>query len=285
MVSVVMPTLNQSKFIADALYSIVSQSYVNLEVIIADGGSTDNTVDILEKYSAEDKRIRWFSELDTGPAQALNRAIRMAHGTVIGWLNSDDLYVPAAIERAINKFTEKPRLLMVYGGCHNVDESGKYISDYPTLPPSTRIEKFIDGCFISQPTVFLKRTLFHLVGYMDESLKTAFDFDYWLRIFKTFQDRIDLIPFVQAFARTHSGTITLNQQEAVVLEGMRLLHKHLNCSPINWALTYLDKIKKSSDYEKYSQKITYDNFLKKASYYLTIRDRFIIEERAKLELR
>src|SRR4051794_8903868 len=98
LVSVVMPSFNQDTYIELAIRSILAQDYRQLEVIVADGGSTDHTVSILERYQARDRRLRWFSRNDRGPAHAVNDAIAAARGTLIGWLNSDDLYLPGAIE-------------------------------------------------------------------------------------------------------------------------------------------------------------------------------------------
>jgi glycosyltransferase involved in cell wall biosynthesis len=101
LVSVVMPSLNQAEFIVSAVQSVLSQSYGHLELIVADGGSTDGTLALLQQQQGLDSRLRWMSEPDTGPADALNKALRRARGTIVGWLNSDDLYAEGAIDRAV----------------------------------------------------------------------------------------------------------------------------------------------------------------------------------------
>jgi len=90
LVSIVMPSLNQAAFIAAAVESVLSQSYPQLELIVGDGGSTDGTQAWLAQRQTQDARLRWFSEPDSGPADALNKLLRQAKGTLIGWLNSDD---------------------------------------------------------------------------------------------------------------------------------------------------------------------------------------------------
>jgi glycosyltransferase involved in cell wall biosynthesis/organic radical activating enzyme len=237
-----MPTLNQAGFINAAINSVLGQDYPAIELIVADGGSTDGTLELLKNRQALDSRLRWFSQPDNGPAEAINNALSKARGTIIGWLNSDDLYAPGAITRAVNCLQLNTELLMVYGQGQQVNDEGKYLSDYPTLPPSTPVKQFLDGGFICQPTVFFRRTLPLLLGQLDESLKTAFDFDYWLRAFSTFQARIGFVNEVQAYSRLHEDCITLRRRRTFVLEGMQLLAKYLGHAPKEWLLTYVEEL-------------------------------------------
>lgn len=247
LVSVVMPSMNQCAFIEASIRSVLTQSYSNLELIVADGGSTDGTQALLEVVAAHDRRVVWFSECDSGPAQALNRALSRVRGTLIGWLNSDDLYVPGAVDRAVKAFGEQREWVMVYGEAEHIDVDGKVLNRYPTLPPSASVYRFPDGCFICQPTVFFRRTLNVLLGPLDETLKTAFDFDYWIRAFKVFPDRIGMIDQVQAQSRLHENCITMSQRKKVMLEGMSVLSKHFGVAPVHWGLTYFSEINKQNN--------------------------------------
>lgn len=200
-----MPSFNQANFIAESVESVLSQSYRHLElIVVADGGSTDGTPDWLSQKSRQDPRLKWFSGPDTGPADALNKALKIVRGTLIGWLNSDDLYTPNAIQRAVDALITEPAWLMVYGHGEHIDEHGRFIEAYPTRLPSTPAEEFADRCFICQPTVFFKRSLTVLLGPLDETLKTAFDFDYWLRAFIQIPERIGFIDTAQAKSRLHA---------------------------------------------------------------------------------
>jgi hypothetical protein len=240
--SIVMPSLNQAAFLPAAAASVLGQSYANLELIVADGGSTDGTLAILERLQQRDARLRWLSEPDRGPADALNKALRRVRGTVIGWLNSDDLYTPGAVQRAAQALQNEPGWLMVYGQGEHVDASGRFLGRYPSLLPKTHITGFAQGCFICQPTVFFTRTLWLLLGPLDEGLKTAFDFDYWLRAFKQVPERIGFLDTLQARSRLHDGCITQRQRRTVTLEGMQLLARHLGHAPKEWLLTYVEEI-------------------------------------------
>ena len=168
---------------------------------------------------------------------------------------------------------------MVYGEGFNVDEFGTFISNYPTLPPSTPIEKFVEGCFISQPTVFFRRPLSILLGPLDESLKTAFDFDYWIRAFKTLSDRIGFIADEQAVTRLYMSTITARNRKTVMLEGMRVLRKHLGVSPQNWVFTYIDEVLSQRDLDCSSRRSKVHGFFEEAKHYLDPSERDLIKKK------
>jgi hypothetical protein len=241
-VSVVMPTLNQVGFLAESVRSVCAQPEVD-ELVVVDGGSTDGTLPLLQALAAEHPgRLRWVSASDSGPAQAVNRAVALACGDVIGWLNSDDLYLPGAVRRALSTMAGLPGSVMVYGEGEHIDVAGAAMGRYPTLPPSTPLEAFAQGCFVCQPTAFFRRDTFIALGGLDEGLRTAFDFDLWLRLFKTFPGAIGFVPMLQAQSRLHAGSITLRQRGEVALEGMAVLHRHLGSAPPAWLLTHVAEL-------------------------------------------
>lgn len=243
LVSIVMPSFNQAGFIEAAVRSVLEQDYQALELVVVDGGSVDGTLQRLEALLGEfGSKLRWISEKDSGPANAVNKALGYARGNFIGWLNSDDLYAPGAVSRAVQCFLSQPEMVMVYGEGEHVDSGGKLLSRYPTKPPSVSIQEFQDGCFICQPTVFFRREVFESIGYLDESLATAFDFELWLRIFKNFPDRIGFVEHVQAFSRLHSDSITSRQRRLVAIEGVKILGKYLGRAKPHWLLTYAEEL-------------------------------------------
>ncbi len=242
LVSVVMPSLNQARFLEQALRSVLEQSHRRLELIVADGGSGDGTLELLQQWQARDARVRFFSEPDTGPADALNKALARVRGTVVGWLNADDEYTPGAVERTLQALHSQPHWALVYGHGEHMDEAGKPLAPYPTLPPHTPLERFNEGCFICQPTVFFKRTVPLLLGPLDESLKTAFDFDYWLRAFGRLEGRIGFVDALQARSRLHDQCITRRARMRVTLEGMQVLWRHQKAAPGQWLLSYLEEL-------------------------------------------
>jgi len=254
LISIVMPSYNQGGFIEAALDSILEQDWKHLEVIVQDGGSTDATLALLEAKSRADKRVRWKSAPDRGPADAINKALSRVRGTYVGWLNSDDCYAPGALSRVVRAFTQHPQWMMCYGEGEYIDSYGDTMGRYPTLPDTSRrgvkylkaypvpgINAFQQGCFICQPCVFFKAVMPMLIGNLNTHLAASFDFDYWLRAFKAFEGRIGFLPDVQAYSRLHEETITHNQRSQVMLEGMQSLHHHLGCTSTTWVLSYLQE--------------------------------------------
>jgi glycosyltransferase involved in cell wall biosynthesis len=243
LVTVVMPSLNQANYVEAAVRSVLEQDYVSTELLIGDGGSSDATLQKLEELQGRfGSRLRWVSEKDSGPASAVNKLLHRARGDILGWVNSDDMYAPSAVGRAVARFVADPKLQMIYGEGEHVDQFGAPAGRYPTLPPASGIDAFSDGCFICQPTVFLRRNFFDEVGFLDESLVTAFDFDLWLRAFRKLAQRISFVEEVQAFSRIHQNTLTHRLRRTVALEGITLLSKHLGIAPTHWFWTYVDEL-------------------------------------------
>lgn len=241
-----MPSLNSGKFLQAAVNSVLRQPEC-LELLIADGGSLDNSLSQLEQWASNDPRIRIISRRDNGPADALNQAFRAARGTLIGWLNTDDFYAPGALARAVASLSANPDWLMVYGEADHIDGDGEIITSYPTEQPSTGISSFNSGCFICQPSVVFRRSMGVLLGPFNEQLRTAFDFDYWLRAFAAFPDRIGYVPAVQAFSRLHGTTITSSQRQRVAIEAMQLLANQFGTAPPHWLFTAAEELLDGSD--------------------------------------
>jgi glycosyltransferase involved in cell wall biosynthesis len=242
LVTVVMPCFNQAQYVQRSIRSVLDQDYNHVELIVADGGSADGTLNILKDMAASDGRLKWFSGEDNGPADAINKALSRCRGTVIGWLNSDDLYTPGAASRAVDAFSNNPDWIMVYGHGQHIDEYDGVIDTYPTKVPPQPLLSFAQGCFICQPTVFFKRSMHFLLGGLEPRWKTSFDFAYWCRVFSVFGDRIGFVDEVQAQSRLHSDCITCNQRRTIALEGMQLLYEHLGEAPAHWLLTYRNEL-------------------------------------------
>lgn len=242
-VSVVMPSLNQARFLAKAVDSVMGQRIDGLELVVADGGSTDGSVELLAALAARfPGRLLWESASDGGPAQAVNRAVARARGALIGWLNSDDLYAPGAVARVLAHWARAPGDVMVYGEGEHVDAAGASLGAYPTRGPDTPLAAWAEGCPICQPTAFFRRDAFVALGGLDESLCAAFDFEFWLRLFKAYPGRIGFVPHLQARSRLHAGGITLRERERVALEGMQVIHRHLGPAPGAWLLTHFAEL-------------------------------------------
>lgn len=176
-VSVLTPSFNQGRWLGDNIASVANQTYPCVEHIVVDGGSTDETVTVLNSAGS---RVRWVSEPDRGQSDAINKAFRLSCGEIIGWLNSDDAYFTSdAVETAVREFERRPDAVVVYGHAALVDASGLVLHFIwvPQLSPSLlRV-----GNFIVQPSVFVRRSALDDVP-VDESLDFAMDRDLWLRL-------------------------------------------------------------------------------------------------------
>ena len=195
-VSVLMPCRNAGPFLREAIITVLQQPEC-LELLVADGGSTDGSLAELRQWSENDSRVRIISESHSEPADALNKAFRSARGTLIGWLNADDLIPSGALARAVAALNAHLEWLMVYGEGEEFNEETGLIQRYPTLPASVGLEGFRSHCFICQPAVVFRRSMGVLLGEFDQHWRTAFDFEYWLRAFEAFPHRIGYIPHLQ----------------------------------------------------------------------------------------
>lgn len=184
-ISVVTPSLNQAPFIERTLRSILEQEGdFELECLVFDGGSTDGTREILARYA---DRVRVVIEPDTGQSNAINKGLRAATGDVVGWVNSDDLLLPGALARVADAFRSRPDLVWLHGRCEIVDEEDRPIRRWLSRYKDFRCRRYTREAllvenFISQMTVFWRRAVHGRIGYLDESLRYAFDYDLWLRL-------------------------------------------------------------------------------------------------------
>jgi glycosyltransferase involved in cell wall biosynthesis len=183
-ISVVTPSFNQARFIERTIRSILDQGRGDVEHIIVDGGSTDGTLEILQRYQG---RISWISEKDRGQAHAINKGLTRSTGEIVAWLNSDDTYEPGALDQVVRHFTGAPDCRWAYGKCRIVDEDDREIRPLVTryknlLLARYSFPKLLSENFISQPAVFWRRSLLDEVGYLNEEEHYCMDYDYWLRL-------------------------------------------------------------------------------------------------------
>lgn len=205
-ISIITPTLNQAQFIEETIQSVLSQGYPNLEYWVIDGGSTDGTLDILKKYQ---EKLCWISEKDRGQSEAINKGMRRATGDVVAFLNSDDVYEPGALASVGEFFLKNPAAAWLTGWCRVVNSKGVEIHQLITLYKkfwlvwrSYRVLLILD--YVSQPATFWRREVIQEVGYFDENIHYAMDYDYSLRVGKKF--KLWVIPRYLARYRIHASS-------------------------------------------------------------------------------
>ncbi len=177
-ITIITPSFNQGSFIEEAILSVVEQDYPNVEYFVFDGGSSDETGQILDRYSS---RIDyWTMEPDNGQTHAINKGFQRAKGEILVWLNSDDFYYPGALLAVAEVFRKAPRVDIVMGLCAIVDREGRLLKKKSPPPWSPR-HFLVNGRVPGQPAVFFRRKLVERIGLPSEDLHYVLDWEYWLR--------------------------------------------------------------------------------------------------------
>jgi glycosyltransferase involved in cell wall biosynthesis len=202
-ISVVIPSYNQGRYIEQALLSVFRQDVRPYEIFVLDGGSTDQTLDVIEKYSS---RLTWWrSEKDAGQAAALNEGIAMATGDWICWINSDDGLLPRAF-RCVAQATA-PDCSIVTGGALWINADVSKLNLYPAVT-NIKVDDFRDGATpVNQPSTFFRKCVWTEVGGVNESLHYALDYDFFLRAL-TRGFKVKTIKAPLAFNRVHQQSKT-----------------------------------------------------------------------------
>jgi glycosyltransferase involved in cell wall biosynthesis len=179
LVSIITPSFNQGRYIEDTIRSIVAQDYPRIEHIVCDGGSTDQTVEILERYRRIG-RLSYTSGRDGGQAAAINSGFARAQGDIVTWLNSDDVYVfTDAVSTMVRAFDQNPAIDFIYGDFIEIDADNT-VQRVLTRPPRFSRERLLRIGYISQPATFFRRRVVAKLQ-LDPSLRIALDLDFWLR--------------------------------------------------------------------------------------------------------
>jgi glycosyltransferase involved in cell wall biosynthesis len=254
-ISVVTPSLNQGPFLERTIRSVLDQTYPNLEYIIIDGGSTDESVEIIKRH--EGQLAYWVSEPDTGQSHAINKGLSRATGTILSWLNSDDYYLPGTLETIAEMALAHPEAGAYVGAGDIVDASGRVI--YHREPPSAisldTLYEWRLGADFMQPACFFRDTAWRAVAPLDESIHIAFDVDLWMRMAKAGHafvtiDRLLSQSLAHPGAKTTAyGNLAIVDFAIVAMRhgGERVARKHLEDLAIrlSWSEPNLEKILKN----------------------------------------
>lgn len=221
-ISIITPSFNQGSFIEETILSVLDQNYPNIEYIIIDGGSTDESVDIIRKY--DDKLTFWVSESDDGQADAINKGLQKATGDWVGFLNSDDILKPGALHK-IAESSQSDNPDWICGGVHIFGNDG---ADYGIKQPSPSrqiADWLVYDAQVPQQGSFWKRELISKVGLMNTSFHFAFDMEYWIRLV-TYDYFPKIIPDTLAGFRIHEITKSMGGRSKFIQEHRRILDQY-----------------------------------------------------------
>ncbi len=234
LISIVTPSYNQVRFLGTTIESVIHQNYEPIEYLIADGGSTDGSVDVIKNYQ---KRLKWWvSEKDKGQADAVNKGLARAAGEIIGWLNSDDVYQPGSLALVSGVFQDNPDASMVYGDVASIDGEGRRFNvmrfQQWGLPELMRFN------IISQPGVWFRKSALDQVGLLNPEYHFLLDHHLWLRLARV--GRCIYIPQILASARYHEAAKNIARAGEFGRDAYRIL-EWIHTQPVLEDLYQKDK--------------------------------------------
>jgi glycosyltransferase involved in cell wall biosynthesis len=179
-VSVITPSFNQGRFLERTILSVLNQNYPNLEYLIIDGGSSDNSVEVIKKY--ENHLTYWVSESDTGQSHAFNKGLKVATGDIIGWLNSDDIYYPNSILCCVDYFKNDYEIDVLFGDYDYIDENDILLHQKKEIPYIFNIALWTKRCNHANLAGFFRKKCFDDCGGLREDLQYGMDYELYLRL-------------------------------------------------------------------------------------------------------
>jgi glycosyltransferase involved in cell wall biosynthesis len=232
LVSIVTPCLNAARFLEETIESVLAQDYPRLEYIVMDGGSTDGTLRILDRYRG---RLRWVTAADRGTADAVNQGFAASNGEIFAYLNADDTYLPGAVSTVVRALHDDREAGGAYGDAWWVNEAGERLSLYPVCDFDTAILR--EECFICQPASFVRRGCFENLEGLNPQFELAFDYDFWIRSAARY--RMRRIPGALAESRMHRDNKSLARREDMFRESFSVLRHHYGYVPFRWIYAYV----------------------------------------------
>jgi len=230
-ISIVTPSFNQGPFLEETIRSVLLQGYPDLEYIIIDGGSSDDSVEIIRKY--EKWLAYWVSEKDSGQTHAINKGSARSAGEICAYLNSDDVFLPNALRNAAWFFDKHREAAVAYGDCQIIDESSR-VNDLWVAPEFDLLE-LLFRCYIAQPSTFWRESVTSDVGAFNAEMHYAFDYEMWLRMAAA-RHKLSHMPVLLAQHRKAEGTKTVSRPEAFAAEIISALQKFFSSPDLPPAL-------------------------------------------------
>jgi glycosyltransferase involved in cell wall biosynthesis len=228
-VTIAVPSFNQGRYLDQALGSILSRNDVPVEVYVMDGGSSDESSNVIARWQASLAGSR--SHPDDGQAAAINEGIEGGSAPYVCWLNSDDWFLDGGLRRLVDAIESVPDAPMVYGRCLNhVEATG---ASKEAWVQSFTERRMALRCVVSQPATLIRRTVWEAVGGLDPTLHMAMDYDLWWRIYRGFGQPV-FVDDVVAVNRVHSETKTKTQRARHYREAISIVRRHNGTVPLKW---------------------------------------------------
>lgn len=218
-ITIVTPSFNQGEFLEDTILSILDQGYQNLEYIVIDGGSSDNSIEIIRKYAEE--LTYWVSEPDRGQSHAINKGLQLASGEILTWINSDDILMPGALDAVADSFSRNRDAGFIYGDCLILNEDGNSIY-------ANRVSSYDWGVLlyarslINQPASFFRNDVLDKIGFLDEKLDYCLDLEFWARAAHS-GIKFHMLPRLLAGFRLHRLSKTTSLRGKMLQEHLQIL--------------------------------------------------------------
>ena len=234
-ITIITPSYNQGQFLEQTICSVLEQGYPNLEYFVIDGGSTDNSVDIIRRY--EKYLAGWISEPDAGQTHAINKGLARATGDIMAYLNSDDIYSPTALHTVAHYMDQSPRIRWLVGACGQIDVSGNALTPFKhSMPQSLTQYLMRTSGFLPQPSSFWDARLFKQYGMFDSSMHFSFDYEYHCRLLWGGEVPILIDDQLAAF-RVHPKSKGVAQCDYFLAERLKVARQYAR------TLTLKDRIK------------------------------------------
>lgn len=220
-----------ARSLAATIESVLSQEYPSIEYIVVDGGSTDETLAILQSYGPH---LQYSSAPDNGPPDAIHKGLSQARGEILAWLNADDTFEPGAVREAVEFLAGHPDVDVVYGDGMWIGEDGRPIRKYPSMPFDAGVLE--RDCFICQPAAFIRAAAYRECP-LDPAQRMSFDYDLWIRMaakgfgFAYLEKHL-------ANTRMDRHALTLSDRGGVFRSSMALLRRHYGYIPFSWVFGY-----------------------------------------------
>ena len=220
LVSIVTPSLNQGRYLNKTIESVLSQDYPEIEYWVIDGGSSDDTLDILQQHE-KDLRFNWISEPDHGQADAIQKGWNKSNGEILGWLNSDDLYKSGTIQKAVTSLGNNPLAAFVYSNYETIDSDGQLLKK-TKVRQSDLSDQLLLNCQIPQQTVFIRRTALENCGGLNIDLHYMLDQELWLRVLEIYLGKYNNDTWAQQrihhFAKTQAQWSKLYEEYYLIVK-------------------------------------------------------------------